>query len=82
MGALASEEYGTLQRLVDHLYENKRFVDRLEIILTGENVDLCSDLQELLTLLPPGRYSRQKLCDQLNSSISGHGWGMVYGTVE
>lgn len=77
-----SEEYGTLQRLVDSLYRNAKTVTQIELIVQAEAVDLCADLQEICTLVPPGRYSRQRLCDQLNSSLSGHGWGFRYGTVE
>ena len=48
----------------------------------AESFDLPSDLLEIVGLLPSGTYSRQSLCTQLNSSISGHAWGQVYGTVE
>ena len=29
-----------------------------------------------------GNFTRTQLCDQMNSILSGHGWGGVYGTVE
>ncbi|MDR1016574.1 MAG: hypothetical protein LBL67_03805 [Coriobacteriales bacterium] len=77
-----SEDFGLLQRMIDALYQDRRLVSRLDILTYGESFDLPADLQELLTLLPPQRYSRQRLADQLNSAISGHGWGLVYGTVE
>ena len=77
-----SEEFGTLQRLVKTLYRDKKRVSRLDVLLAAQNYDLIDDLVEIITLLPPGYYYRQKLCDQLNSSISGHGWGFKYGTVE
>ena len=48
----------------------------------AESYDLPPDLIEVVELLPPGTYNRQRLCDQINSSIAGHGWGYVYGTVE
>jgi hypothetical protein len=80
--ALQSEDYGLLQRLVDTLFREKTLVARLDVILLAEALDFPDDLREIITLLPPGNYPRQKLCDQMNSSISGHGWGMVYGTVE
>ena len=44
--------------------------------------DLPDDLQEIVSLLPPGSYTRERLCDQLNSAIGGHAWGQGYGTVE
>ncbi len=77
-----SEHYGDMQRVVDHLFKDARSVRRLDVILTAETFDLASDLREIVELLPPGTYTRIQLCDQLNSSIAGHGWGYVYGTVE
>ena len=77
-----SEEFGTLQRLVDALYREKKLVSRLDVLLTAESFDLIDDLFEIVNLLPPGKYTRQRLCNQFNSAISGHGWGFVYGTVE
>ena len=80
-----SESYGALQDIVDSLFVNKGPLDevrRLDVIVAGESGDLPADLQEAIALLPPGNYSRQRLCDQLNSSIGGHAWGQVYGTVE
>ena len=43
---------------------------------------LPDELLRIVTLLPPGDYTRQRLCTQLNSAIAGHAWGQVYGTVE
>jgi hypothetical protein len=80
--ALQSEEFGTLQRLVDALFKEKKKVTRLDVLLLAEVFDLTGDLLEIVTLLPPGTYHRQKLCNQINSSLSGHGWGLVYGTVD
>lgn len=80
--SVRSEEYGTLQRLIDVLYRERKYIDRLDLVVQAEAHDLCSDLLEIVNLVPPGRYSRQRLCDQLNSSLSGHAWGMIYGTVE
>lgn len=77
-----SEEFGALQRLVDKLFSNTKQVSRLDVIITAEYFDLIDDLLEIVNLLPPGVYDRQRLCDQMNSAIAGHGWGFVYGTVE
>lgn len=77
-----SESYGDLQRVVDYLFKHAHAVERLDVILAGETFDLCADLREIVELLPPGTYTRVALCVQLNSSIAGHGWGYVYGTVE
>ena len=51
------------------------------VVLAG-SYDLPADLDEIVSLLPSGVYVRQTLCDQLNSAITGHAWGQVYGTVE
>ncbi len=77
-----SESYGELQRVVDYLYKDARMVERLDVILAGEAFDICADMREIVSLLPPGSYTRVALCQQLNSSIAGHGWGYTYGTVE
>ena len=77
-----SEAFGDLQRLVDALYLGRNEVDRLDVVVQAELQDLDRDLIEIVDLLPPGRYSRQRLCDQLNSALAAHGWGGTYGTVE
>ena len=77
-----SEDYGVLQRVVNTLFEDEEFVRRLDVVILAESYDLPADLMEIVELLPPGTYSRRSLCDQLNSSIAGHAWGLVYGTVE
>lgn len=77
--------YGALQGIVDDLYEGRErdyTVRRLDVVLAGESGDLPAELQEVIALLPPGDYTRKRLCDQLNSAIGGHAWGQVYGTVE
>lgn len=77
-----SESYGELQRVVDYLYKNRRLARRIDVIMAAETFDIHEDLIEIVNLLPPGSYTRVELCTQLNSSIAGHGWGYVYGTVE
>lgn len=80
-----SPDYGVLQDVVDSLFAGRGPLDevrRLDVVLAGEAGDLPADLLEVISLLPPGNYTRQRLCDQLNSSIGGHAWGQVYGTVE
>lgn len=77
--------YGALQNVVDELFEEKARdyeVRRLDVVMAAESSDLPDDLLELVGLLPPGTFTRQALCDQLNSAIGGHAWGQVYGTVE
>ena len=85
MSVQPSESFGALQAVVDDLFEDKPRtfeVRRLDVIVTAESGDLPDDLQEIVNLLPPGSYTRERLCDQLNSAIGGHAWGQVYGTVE
>lgn len=77
-----SPDYGIMQKLVDDLFATDELVRRLDAVLMAESYDLPPDLIEVVELLPPGTYNRQRLCDQINSSIAGHGWGYVYGTVE
>lgn len=77
-----SPHYGVLQDLVDSLFLEAKTVRRLDVVLAAEASDLPEDLMEIVGLLPPGTFTRQRLCDQFNSSINGHAWGQVYGTVQ
>lgn len=90
-----SEHYGALQSIMDDLFreddapymelidEEAAFkVDKLDIVLAAESADLPDELQRITRMLPPGKYTRGKLANQLNSAINGHAWGRVYGTVE
>lgn len=85
MSVEQSEHYGALQTIIDELFRDKPRdyqVRQLEIVLAAESNDLPADLIEVVSLVPSGLYTRQKLCDQLNSIIGGHAWGQIYGTVE
>lgn len=79
-----SDEYGELQQLVDDVYKvnPSRAVPRVDILVRAEVNDLSEDLMEVVNLLPAGSYKRYRLCDQLNSIITAHGWAYLYGTVE
>ena len=89
-----SEYYGALQDVVDALFAQYGDLDpaiaeaigakvrRLDVVVAAEAADLPDELLRIVTLLPPGDYTRQRLCTQLNSAIAGHAWGQVYGTVE
>lgn len=76
-----SPHYGALQSIIDGLFEDEEQVRRLDVVIAAESADLPDDLREVVGLLPPGSYTRRRLVDQLNSSINGHAWGQVYGTV-
>lgn len=76
-----SADYGVLQEFVDRLFAGREDYMRLEVVLEAEAYGLNKELQEVINLLPPGLYTRDKLCGQINSSLSSHGWGYVYGAV-
>lgn len=76
-----SSDYGVLQEFIDRLFIGREEYMRLEVVLEGEAYGLNSELMEVLNLLPPGLYTRDRLCSQINSSLSSHGWGYVYGAV-
>ncbi len=90
-----SPYYGALQSVVDDLYrdddapymylvdEDAAFkVSKLQAVVAAESADLPDELVRIVAMLPPGDYTRRRLVDQLNSAITGHAWGQVYGTVE
>ena len=76
-----SPDYGVLQEFIDRLFDSREDYMRLEVVLEGEAYGLNGELMEGLNLLPPGLYTRDRLCSQINSSLSSHGWGYVYGAV-
>ncbi len=90
-----SPYYGAMQQIIDDLFhddvaphlalvdEAAAFkVSKLDVVLAAESADLPDELVRIARMLPPGDYTRQRLADQLNSAITGHAWGQVYGTVE
>ena len=63
---MRSSHYGALQDIVDSLYSDlgpKDAVRRLEVVVAAEAADMPCDLMEIINLLPPGSYTRQRLCD-------------------
>lgn len=76
-----SPDYDVLQEFIDRLFDGREDYMRLEVVLEGEAYGLNGELMEVLNLLPPGLYTRDRLCSQINSSLSSHGWGYVYGAV-
>lgn len=76
-----SPDYGVLQEFIDRLFDSREDYMRLEVVLEGEAYGLNGELMEVLNLLPSGLYTRDRLCSQINSSLSSHGWGYVYGAV-
>ena len=86
MFEVRSEDYGELQRLVDALFapgvSARAAVSKIDILVRADAFDLNDDLVAVIELLPSGSFTRTRLCDQINSILSGHGWGSYYGTVE
>ena len=80
--SLQAEDFGEQQDLVDVLFATRKTVERLDVIVQAEISDFGEELMEIVQLLPPGTYERQRLCDQLNSALAAHGWGATLGTVE
>lgn len=69
-----------IRRWLDALYRNARVVTRLDAVVTAQTYDLPADAMDVVLGLPPGRYSRARLCDQLNSAIVGRGLSRQLGT--
>ncbi len=82
MSAKRSEHFGELQTLVEDLFATRKTLSSTELVLNAEILDLPQDLLEICKIVPYGTYDRQTLCDQINSAITAHGWGGVYGTVD
>jgi hypothetical protein len=84
-----SPHFGELQAVVNSLFgqdvpewmPDQPTVSRLDVVIAAEIADLPDDLIEIVERLPPGNYTRLSLCTQLNSSLTGHALGQVYGTV-
>ena len=83
---IRAEDYGELQRVVDSVFapgiSSLATATKLDVVARAEIFDLCDNLREVVEALPSRTYTRQRLCDQLNSILIGHGWAGVYGTVE
>ncbi|MBQ3267862.1 MAG: hypothetical protein IJH08_08110 [Atopobiaceae bacterium] len=79
---MAADEQFELQHLVDRLFLQTDVVSKVDVVVQAKADDLGDDLLEVVSLLPGGTYKRARLCDQLNSIVTAHGWGLVYGTVE
>lgn len=79
---MSEDDATILQRFVDSLFADTRSVSRLDAVIRAEALDLPVDLRAIVDLLPPGDYARQRLCDQLNSALKGHGWTGRFGTVD
>lgn len=79
---MSEDDKAILQRFVDSLFADTKTASRLDAVIRAEALDLPDDLRSIVDLLPPGHYARQRLCDQLNSALKGHGWTGRFGTVD
>jgi len=80
--AYPEDTLDSMQRMLDFIYRDDKVVDRSVVMQAVVMMSLPEDVERLFDLLPPGRYSRRLLVDQLNSAIVGHGMGRTLGTVE
>lgn len=78
----SEQGFGEVQELIDTIFANSKTADSLQLVAQAEINDVHPDTLEVVNLLPFATYTRPKMCDQLNSIITAHGWGARYGTVE
>ena len=71
-----------IRRWLDALFRDAPSVTQLDAFIRAETFDLPADALEIVTWLPPGRYTRSRLCDQLNSAIVARGLSSALGTHE
>lgn len=69
-----------VRRWLDALYRDEQIVTQLDAVIRAETFDLPSNMMDIVSTLPPGRYTRGKLADQLNSAIVGRGLSRQFGT--
>jgi hypothetical protein len=81
-GADLDENRMMLQQVVDALFADSTHSSRMDAVVRAEALDVPEDLLGIIALLPPGTHSRQRMCDQLNSALTAHGWTGRYATVE
>lgn len=79
---MPDDDRDILQPFVDRLFRNRKRVSRLDAVLMAEALDVGPDLTAIIDLLPPGTHTRQRVADQLNSALIGHGWNQRFGTVD
>lgn len=69
-----------IRRWLDALYRDRRVATQLDAIGLAQVFDLPTDAMDIVLGIPSRRYTRQKLCDQLNSAIVGRGLSRRLGT--
>lgn len=76
------EDREQIRRWLDALFSRVRVVTQLDAALKAEAFDLPAAALEIIFGLPPGRYTRVRLCDQLNSAVVARGLSRELGTHE
>ena len=76
------EDHEQIRRWLDALFKDTRVVSQLDATVCAEVFDLPAAAMEIVSGLPPGRYTRGRLCDQLNSAIVARGLSRALGTHE
>lgn len=79
---MADDDHESIQHLVDTLFRGRARVSRLDAIMQAQALDLDEDILSIVELLPPVSYTRDRLADQINSALVGHGWNKRFGTVD
>ena len=69
-----------IARWLDSLFGDVRSVTQLDALTRAEVFDLPEPALDVVRTLPPGRYTRPRLCDQLNSAIVARGLSRALGT--
>lgn len=69
-----------IRRWLDALFGTTHTVSRLDAVVRAEVFDLPAEMMDIVRALPPGRYTRGRLADQLNSAIVGRGLSRQLGT--
>lgn len=79
---MSTDDRELLERFLNSLFRDTTRVTRLDVLLRAQIYDLPEILLDIANNLPPRHYTRQRLADQLNSAIIGHGLSRRFGTVE
>ncbi len=80
MGRYVEDEREQIGRWLDALFRHTRVVNQIDAVVRAEAFDLPAAAMDIVSMLPAGRYTRSRLCDQLNSAIVGRGLSRSLGT--
>ena len=80
-GSFQAEEFGDLQRLVDGLFYDRHAIDRLDLIVQAEILDLAPDLMEIVAF-PTAQFEvLAAKAAILAGSVTAAVLGMIYMSV-